>query len=155
MTTQMRSTKVLVVTAIMIAALGMWAWQRGPERADAVTPPKVAPSVVEAIEGTEFSRVTLSQRAAERLDIQTADVRDETIDGVVRRVLPYSAVVYDPKGNAWTYTNPEPLVFIRHALTIDTIVGDIAILAEGPANGAKVVSVGGALLYGTEFGVGK
>ena len=76
-------------------------------------------------------------------------------DGEKRKVIPYAAVLYDAKGNTWVYTNPEELVFIRKPIQIDTIVGDEAFLVDGPPVGAAVVTVGGAELYGTEFGVGK
>ena len=76
-------------------------------------------------------------------------------DGKKRKIIPYSAVLYDAEGHSWVYTNPEPLVFIRQPIQIDTIVGDEAILADGPPVGTAVVTVGGAELFGTEFGVGK
>jgi len=76
-------------------------------------------------------------------------------DGEKRKVIPYAAVLYDAKGNTWVYTNPEQHVFIRKPIQIDTIVGDEAFLVDGPPVGAAVVTVGGAELYGTEFGVGK
>jgi len=72
-----------------------------------------------------------------------------------RKIIPYAAVLYDAKGNTWVYTNPEPLVFIRHPIQIDTIVAGQAILVDGPRAGTGIVTVGGAELYGTEFGVGK
>jgi hypothetical protein len=75
--------------------------------------------------------------------------------GEVRKVIPYAAVLYDAKGNTWVYTNPEPLVFVRQSIQIDTIVGDDVFLGDGPPVGTAVVTVGGAELYGTEFGVGK
>jgi hypothetical protein len=60
-------------------------------------------------------------------------------------------VLYDTEGKTWTYTNPEPLVFVRHLVTIDHIDGDKAFLADGPPAGTKVVTVGAAELYGSEF----
>jgi hypothetical protein len=57
-------------------------------------------------------------------------------------------------GNGWVYTYPEGLCFIRAAVTIERIEGDIAVLTAGPELGTKVVSQGAALLYGAEFGVG-
>ena len=50
-------------------------------------------------------------------------------------VIPYSAVLYDPDGAAWTYTNPKPLVFVRADITVNRIDGERAILAKGPAPG--------------------
>jgi len=114
-----------------------------------------APSHVEPIEGSELSRVTLSEKAAQRLGIQTAEVSREEIDGQPRQVIPYGAVIYDQNGATWTYTSPEPLTFVREAITIDTIDGDRAILSEGPPDGTVVVSVGAAEVYGTEYKVGK
>ena len=112
------------------------------------------PSHVEAIEGSELSRVTLSERAAQRLGIETAEVSSEEIEGTSRQIIPYGAVIYDSSGATWTYTSPEPLIFVRHPITIDAIDGDRAVLSEGPEDGTAVVSVGAAELYGAEFKVG-
>ena len=112
------------------------------------------PSHVEPIEGSELSRVTLSERAAQRLGIETTQVSSEEIDGTPRQVIPYGAVIYDTKGATWTYTSPEPLTFVRHPITIDAIDGDRVVLSEGPGDGTAVVSVGAAELYGTEYEVG-
>ncbi len=63
--------------------------------------------------------------------------------------------MYDPEGGTWVYTNPEPLVFERAAITVDFIDGETAALLKGPAEGTLVVTVGSAELYGAEFGVDK
>jgi hypothetical protein len=112
------------------------------------------PSHVEPIEGSELSRVTLSERAAQRLGIETAEVSSEEIEGTSRQIIPYGAVIYDSSGATWTYTSPEPLTFVRHPITINAIDGDQAVLSEGPEDGTTVVSVGAAELYGTEYKVG-
>ena len=119
---------------------------------------------VEAVEGSELSRVLLSARAAERLGIETAAVRDTQLtpvtastssDGRTRRqVIPYAAVLYDPNGKTWTYTSPDSLVFVRHPISIEYIEGDVAVVSNGLPSGMLVVTVGPAELYGTEFGVG-
>jgi hypothetical protein len=74
--------------------------------------------------------------------------------GAEKIIVPYSAVLYDAKGDAWVYTNPEPLVFVRHRVTIDKIDRGRAVLQDGPAVGTKVVTVGAAELFGAESGVG-
>lgn len=74
--------------------------------------------------------------------------------GTERLVVPYSAVVYDPIGQTWTYTNPEPLVFVRSPISIVFIDGGEAILSDGPPPGTEVVIVGSAELFGVESGVG-
>jgi hypothetical protein len=110
---------------------------------------------VEEIQGSVFKRVTLTEKAAERLDIQTAPVREEQVNGAQRLVVPYAAVIYGLEGETWAYTNLEPLVFVRQPIQVDRIQGDLAILSEGPAVGTPVVTVGVAELYGAETGVSK
>ena len=105
------------------------------------------PYTSEAIEGTDLSRLVLTAKAAERLDIQVADAGD--------KVVPYGAVLYDTKGNTFVYTNPEPLTFVRAPIVVDYIEGDRAVLVDGPPSGTAVVIVGAAELVGIEFGVGK
>jgi hypothetical protein len=72
-----------------------------------------------------------------------------------RLVIPAAAVLYEPTGNAYTYTNPAPLTYVRQPLTIAYIVGDSAVLTAGPPAGTVVVVVGGAELSGIETGVGQ
>lgn len=73
----------------------------------------------------------------------------------LRRVLPYSAVLYDLNGGTWTYTRSAPLTFVRYRVSVDYIEGDDAILSEGPPTGTEVVIVGATELFGIEFKVGK
>jgi len=109
---------------------------------------KIKPYQLEVIEGSDFQRVILTEKASQRLDIQTAPVRDGNI-------IPYAAVLYGLNGETWTYTNPEPLVFVRQSIVIDHIEGDSAFLSEGPDTGTAVVIIGVAELYGAEVGVSK
>jgi hypothetical protein len=71
------------------------------------------------------------------------------------KIVPYAAVLYDVHGNTWAYTNPKPLTFVRHAIHIDYIEGDLAVLSDGPPSGTEVVIVGAAELFGAETGIGK
>ena len=77
-----------------------------------------------------------------------------SLSTIHRKVVPYSAVIYDEHGNTWVYTSPKPLEYVRAPVTIDFIEGDVAVLKDGPPNGTAVVSVGAVELYGTEFEVG-
>ena len=74
---------------------------------------------------------------------------------IKRSTVPYTAVIYDLKGDTWVYTSPSPLTFVRHHVKVDYIDDDTAILTEAPPVGTKVVSVGVAELFGAEFGIGK
>jgi hypothetical protein len=136
----------------IIVALGLAACGQGSAAVGSSSDSE--PARVEHIEGTELSLVILSSRAAERLGILTVAVRDEQVDGMPRKIIPYAAVLYDAHGDAWTYTSPEPLRFVRYPISIDYIEGDMAVLTDGPPAGTAVVSVGAAELYGTEYGVG-
>lgn len=120
----------------------------------AVKATEIKPAHVEAIPGTELHKVTLTARAAERLDIKTDRVQEMVVGGAKRKVVPYAAVLYDPRGETWVYTSPEPLVFVRHRIHIEYIRGDRAVLSQGPPTGTAVVTVGAAELFGAEFEIG-
>ena len=115
-------------------------------------PKKSGASKVEKIAGTEMMRITLTQKAAERLDIKTGKTAADAI-GVM--TAPYAALFYDGKGRTWVYTNPEPLVYVRAPVVVESIKGPNMVLKEGPAAGTTVVVVGVAELYGAESGIGK
>ena len=140
-----------VVAALLLVSLTLSACSQATAR-----PVSIAeePSKLEPIEGTELSRVILTERAAERLGIETDQVRQVEIAGEQRTVVPYAAVLYTEDGETWVYTNPEPLVFVRQPITVERIEGDRAILTDGPLVGTPVVTVGTAELFGVEFGVG-
>jgi hypothetical protein len=72
-----------------------------------------------------------------------------------RRALPYSALIYDLKGDTWVYVATGPLTFQRQKVTVDFFRGQTAYLSEGPPTGALIVVSGPAELYGAETGVGK
>jgi hypothetical protein len=109
------------------------------------------PAVVEQVEGTEVKRVTLTPEAAKRLDIQTAAVRSAG-KSADRTVIPYPAVLYDANGDTWTYTSPQPLVFVRQDISVDRIEGNSAVLSAGPPAGTAVVIVGADEIWGVEYG---
>jgi hypothetical protein len=135
-----------LVIALMVSALPLSACQGISEEA---AEGGDEPARVEPLAGTQLSRITLTAKAAERIGIQTTPLREEG----GKTVAPYAAVIYDPSGATWTYTSPEPLVFIREPITIDRIKGDQAFLLDGPPPGTSVVTVGAAELYGTELGI--
>jgi hypothetical protein len=128
-----------------------------------VTSPDGPPVTIEPVEGTDIHRLTLSARAAERLGIETAvmgapvPTAASRLAGVGasaggRVVVPYSAVLYDARGDTWVYTSPEALVFVRQRVSVDRIDGDRVILTDGPPAGVAFVTVGGAELLAAELG---
>lgn len=68
-----------------------------------------------------------------------------------QKVVPYSAVYYDAKGDAWVYINTGPLAFLRQKVTVERVAGDMAFLTNGPEVGTRVAIVGVSLLYGAEI----
>lgn len=108
------------------------------------------PATVEAVKGTDISRVTLTKAAMGRIDVQFGAVGGDA--GATR--IPYSAVLYDPDGATWAFVNPEGRTFVRESITVERIDGDTAFLAAGPPVGTKVVTVGAPEIYGAESGVG-
>ena len=138
----MRHINLFVLVLITVAALGLAACGPNP-----TTTEKIDPSTIKEIEGSDLKQVILTEKAAERIGLQTVPV-----SGIV---LPYSAVIYDTEGNTWVYTNPEPLTFVRAPIVIDRIEGDQVFLSEGLGTDAPIVTVGVAEIYGAETGVSK
>ena len=109
------------------------------------------PVTVEALDGTLVKKVTLTQKAADRLGIQMAEVRE---DPAKRLIVPYAAILYDLSGTTWVYTSPRPLTFVRQQVKLEQIQNENAFLAEGPPVGTKVLTVGVPQVFGAEVGVG-
>ena len=108
------------------------------------------PADVANIAGSELKKVTLTERAVQRLDVKTEQVREQNGQGLV----PYSSLIYDPKGNTWVYTSPAARTFVRAKIDIDRIIGDQVLLKSGPAAGTNIATRAVAELYGTEMKVG-
>lgn len=139
--------KTTVMTAVVLTAAMVLGACSTAERAQQVE----VPIVLEEIAGTALSRLTLSASAAKRLDIQTASV-EVAGDGLV---VTSDAVIIDPQGVYWVYTNPEPLVFVRQEIRPVREEALQAFFGVGPAAGTLVAIVGVPELYGAEFGIGK
>ena len=114
------------------------------------------PAEVKHIEGSELKLVTLTEKAAQRIDLKTDQVGEANVkrSASKRKVVPYSSLIYDPNGQTWIYTSPKPFTFVRHKVEVDYIEGEVAILNDGPPTGTVIASLGVAELYGTEFEVG-
>jgi RND family efflux transporter MFP subunit len=70
-------------------------------------------------------------------------------------VVPKAALLHDAYGGTWVYVARAPQVYARHRVSVSDIVGNQAVLSQGPAEGARVVTDGAAELFGVEFGAGK
>ena len=144
----MKSINKLFVVLIIFSCLQFWACNNNHEEIETEHP-----AIVEDIEGTDLSSITLTERAIERIGLQTTTVIKES-SSPSKLVVPYSSIIYDYNGQTWVYTSPEPRTFVRHKINVNYIKGDNVFLNEGPPVGTIVASVGVAELYGAEFKVG-
>jgi predicted small lipoprotein YifL len=130
---------VAVLTAFSLAGCG-----QGPDAA-----PADNPAVISEVPGTDLHRLTLTEQAVERTGIQTSST---ALDPKTHKLtVPYGAIIYDSSGKTWVYTNPEPRVYVRQAITVERINGQVAQLKAGPRAGTVVVTTGAEELLGTEF----
>lgn len=134
--------------AVLLVGLGV----TGCSKASVAEEPEPA-TVREISEG--LSEITVTERAAERLGIETEAVGTAAVDGGERLVVPYSALMYHYDGSTWTYAETAAFTYQRVPVQVERIADGMAMLTEGPAQGSSVVSVGAAELYGIEFGIGK
>lgn len=143
----MRSTTRLIV---LLAIVALFAGACGKAISDKYEIENEPFTLVD-IAGSDLKEVVLTQRATERIGIETAQVTlsESTL------VVPSSALWMDIEGVFWVYTNPAPLTYVRHAVTPFDEDGTFAYLTAGPEAGTTVVSIGVPELFGTEVGVGK
>ena len=136
-----------ILVLFALAAMGLLA---ACGRVEAETA-KVEPAKIEPTGDEGFNKVTLTEKAAQRLGIAT-----ETVGQMGQgTTVPYAALVYGLNGETWVYVSPAPLTYVRQTVTVDHIEDGMVVLADGPAVGAEVVTVAVAELYGADTGVGK
>ncbi len=70
-------------------------------------------------------------------------------------VVPSSAVYYDIKGGSWVYEQIKDHTFVRRGVEVEQVSDGAALISRGLKPDVKVVTVGVAELYGTEFGFAK
>ncbi|MGD2026405.1 MAG: hypothetical protein PVI99_01200 [Anaerolineales bacterium] len=145
----MKYQKTIYLIIIMICGLMLSACGNQSTSAEAVEPIHL-----EKIDDTR-NKLTLTEHAAQRLDIQTTPVSETMMDENTYLMVPYSTIIYDLEGEVWIYINPEPLTYQREKVVVEMIDGDSVLLKEGPATGTMVVTTGVAELYGADTGVGK
>ena len=145
----MRRTNLFIAGLVLIGGIG-FAISGNGVTATVEETGHSEPATIEAIDGTSLYRITLSERGAERVGLETAPVAEEAVSGKIQKSIPYSAVIYDANGDTWAYTTDEHLVFVRDEISVERIDGDTAYLSDGPAAGTEVVTVGAAELVGAE-----
>ncbi|MGI8888486.1 MAG: hypothetical protein ACR2GB_05890 [Nocardioidaceae bacterium] len=140
-------------TAVVVVVSGL-ALSACNQTSQAAPPTEENAAIVEPLSNNpDLSSVRLTEQAAVRLGITTVPVSRHAQSSAVESVIPYGAVMYDPSGGTWTYTEVEPFTYVRAEVVVDRIVRSRAMLRDGPAVGTRVVSVGAAELYGAEVGI--
>jgi hypothetical protein len=101
------------------------------------------------------TKLTLTERAVDRLGLLTSPVRRATLErgGGTGTAIPFTALLFDKKGKAATYLVVGPRVYTRSPVVVDHYDGDLAVLTSGPPVGASVVTAGSAELSGAEAGL--
>lgn len=89
-------------------------------------------------------------RPGERVSVRLA--RRSGVEGLV---VPKAALLHDAYGGTWVYVARDAQVYARHRVAVTDVDGALAVLSQGPASGARVVTDGAAELFGVEFGAGK
>jgi hypothetical protein len=148
-----RRGAVLPIGAFLVGALVLG----GCAKTTTVAASRKEPFKLDKIEGTERKRIRLEPKAAERLGVQTEAVTEVPAagGGPARTTIPYGALLYDTKGGTSVYTVPEPFLFVRQAVTVESFDGDVVVIKVGLPPGTAVVTAGGSELAGIELGVGK
>jgi hypothetical protein len=95
------------------------------------------------------NQIVLTPQGAQRIGVQTqvaGRFRDLT-------TIPAAAVIYDPSGATYAFSNTAKLTYAETPVSIATISGGTAYLLHGPHPGSAVVTVGAEELYGVQTGV--
>jgi hypothetical protein len=137
--------KWILIAALIFGVMQFTACQSHHDAAHAEHPAQV-----EEIPGSDLKKVTFTEKAVERIGLQTDQVREQQ----GKKVVPYSSLIYDANGVTWVYINTGDNSYMRHKVDVDHIEGDLVYLNDGPPVGTVVASVAVAEVYGTEFAVG-
>lgn len=141
-------SRVLWVVALLVLILGAAGCAKSAEE------PEGTPAAqTTAVQESEIERITLTEDAIHAVGIETAPVSLDSASARLR-VIPLTALIYDPQGMPWTYTQTAARTYLREPVVIAKIGGGNVYLSDGPAVGTPVVTVGASELLGVEYGVG-
>lgn len=141
----MKRLHTSLVALLVVGSLYLSACSAKPE-----APAEAPPVQVDHLTGEQPTRLTLTEDAIKRLDLQTDSVQVATVNGVEQTLIPYSSLIYDTNGGTWVYTSPQAGTYFRTAVQVESIDGDDAIVAAGLPSGTAVVTVGAEELFGSE-----
>ena len=102
--------------------------------------------------GSSEPSIVLTQLGATRIGLKTAAV--STASGG-EATFPYTALLYEPNGQAVVYVATGALTFTREFVTVDTITGNVVVVKSGVTPGQRVATDGAEELLGVQNGVGE
>ncbi len=130
------------VVAVILAVAPAACKQAEAVEVEHYQPSKITPAETE--DGHPI--VTLTKLGADRIGVETEPVQD--------RRIPYAALLYDADGQPYVFVNTSGLSFHREDVAVSKIDGDTVDIAEGPADGARIVTVGVPQIHGAELEFG-
>jgi hypothetical protein len=142
------SRRRLLLTGLVLAATALPL--AGCTEVETESSTAYEPSSLKEVKGNDDLKiVTFTKEGAARIGLKTGEI---STDGG-RKVVPYEALIYDPEGKTYVYTNPKPLTYVREPVKVVRVAGERVIVSDGPKAGTEVVTVGTAQVYGTELEV--
>jgi hypothetical protein len=114
------------------------------------TPPPTSKLVT--VPGNSQPEIVLTQLGAQRIGLETAAV---AVSGSGRSTFPYTALLYEPNGQAAVYVQVSQFTFTRHFVTVASITGSTVTVTTGVTPGDRVATSGSEELLGVQNGVGE
>ncbi len=111
-------------------------------------PPTADPATVSADLFYRLDNSDGSFRPGQRVGVSV-----ELTGSVAGTVIAWSAILHDIYGGTWLYESLGEHVYARRRVEVSDVIQDYALLSRGPPPGTRVVVVGAAELYSTEFGI--
>ena len=132
---------------VFTAAIGFS--MAGCAEIESVSAEPYEPAALESTGPSQPPKITLTDEATRRVALQTTVVGGRGAELTVH----HGALVYDKKGMPWVFAVVGPRTYVRSAVTVKHVEGDLVTLSSGPPAGTEVVTVGAIELWGTELGI--
>jgi hypothetical protein len=144
---RLRTVQHSVLGLVLAAAVGFSL--AGCAEIESVSAEPYEPAALESTGPSQPPKITLTDEATRRVALQTTVVGGRGAELTVH----HGALVYDKKGLPWVFAVVGPRTYVRSAVTVKHVEGDLVTLSSGPPAGTEVVTVGAIELWGTELGI--
>jgi hypothetical protein len=104
------------------------------------------------VPGSSVPNIVLTPLGAQRIGLETQVV---TVGTGGQATFPYSALLYEPNGQAAVYVESGQFTFTRHFVTVMSVNGSTVIVTSGVTPGDRVATNGSEELLGVQNGVGE